>query len=157
PPRAGVGAGPASEFSTREECIRASQDHQASLLRLAIERLRALKFTPCGGVLVFQLVDPFPGITPAVVDHARRKKRAYRVLAEATEPAAVLAEPILRFQADGVYRLFAELEAADGVLATVDQRFAVGSAEASGRVRQDAGPADLRVEAPAGAQPARLR
>ena len=244
PPRAGVGAGPASEFSSREECIRASQDHQASLLRLAIERLRALKFTPCGGVLVFQLVDPFPGITPAVVDHARRKKRAYRVVAEAfrpvlliaealeseartdafltrvrrgrplrlrllcvnddparrgparlrwrvtreragmlpwwqrvrgrlhrhrfrgqepvelplaTEPAAVLAEPILRFQADGVYRLFAELEAADGVLATVDQRFAVGSAAASGRVRQDAGPADLRVEAPAGAQPARLR
>ena len=236
------GVEPPSAFLTRDACIRASQEHQAHLLRIAIERLRALKFAPCGGVLVFQLVDCFPGITAAIVDHARRPKRAYRAVSEAlrpvvliaealegeartdaflarvprgrplrlrllcvnddpsrrgpvrlrwrvtreragvlpwwqrlrgrlarrgfrgqevvelplaTEPAAVVAEPILRFQADGVYRLSAELEAQDGTLATLDRRFAVGVAPSPSNQARDADPDLAAAGAGAAALPLR--
>jgi beta-mannosidase len=208
------GIGPPSAHPSREAYIRASQEYQAHLLRFAIQRFRALKFSPCGGVLIFQLVDCFPGIGWAILDHARRPKRAFRAVAEAfapvlliaelpeadvrtdglllrlprgralrlrlvcvnddpltsgparlrwriareragatpwwqrlkgrlarrrfrgqelielpspAEPAVVLAEPVLRFQANGVYRLSAELEARGQVLARLDQRFAVGA------------------------------
>lgn len=212
---AGLGLPPLSTFLSRDACIGASQDAQALRLRAAIERLRAAKFAPCGGVLVDQLVDAFPGISPAILDHARRPKRAYRAVLEAlrpvvliaepadrslraegsvillprgrplrlrllcvnddpgrrgmgrlrwritreragalpwwqrvrgrlttrrfsgqetvelplaTEAAVIVAEPMLRFQADGFYRLSAELEAGGATLATLEQRFKVGAA-----------------------------
>jgi beta-mannosidase len=207
------GVGPPSAHSSREAYIRLTQDYQALVLRYAIERLRSLKLSPCGGVLVFQLVDCFPGLTPAILDHARRPKRAYHAVAQAfaatilvadlpagdagieglllclpkgrvhrfriicvnddpgrggrarlhwrltreqggpitwvrrmaaglrrqptagtetimlpgaMEPAMVVAEPVLRLNASGLYRLSAELELQGTVIAQLDQRFLVG-------------------------------
>jgi len=208
------GIGPPSAHVSRDAYIRASQDYQAHLLRFAIERFRRQKFAPCGGVLLFQLVDCFPGISWSILDHARRAKRAYRTVTEAMAPivlvadlppggvdgllqriardrpnrfrivcvnddphqrgrarlrwsvvregargvpwwrrlragfarrrfhgqalvelpdstqiAAVLAEPVLRLRAEGLYRLVAELEADAGVVARLEQPFLVGAPE----------------------------
>ncbi len=226
--RSGVGA--PSAHPSREAYIRAGQEYQAHLLRFAIERFRRLKFSPCGGVLIFQLVDCFPGITWAILDHARRPKRAYRAVAEAfaplllvadlperesaveglllrlprgrphrlrivcvnddphqqgaarlrwrvvrerawrsawwrriqgrfarrrfrgqetveiptaSDPAAILAEPVLRFHADGLYRLSAQLEVAGTVVAQLEQRFVVGApALPAARVSEDPEPVE---------------
>lgn len=86
----GVGA-PGAQ-SSREGYIRLTQEYQAHVLRYAIERFRRLKLAPCGGVLVRQLVDSFPGITPAIVDHARRPKRAYHAVAQAFAPTVLIAD-----------------------------------------------------------------
>ncbi len=221
------GIGPPSKHPSREAYIRASQDYQAHLLRFAIERFRRQKFAICGGVLIFQLVDGFPGITWAIVDHARRPKRAYRAVAEAfaplllvadlpsehtavdglllrlprarphhlrivcvnddpalrgparlhwrivreharqipwwrrvrghfakhrfrgeesielpgsEDPAVVLAEPVVRLHADGLYRLSAELEMAGQVVAQLEQRFLVGDPAASESAVSEAEP-----------------
>ncbi len=207
------GVGPPSAYPTRDAYIGASQEYQAHLLRFAIDRLRRQKFAHCGGVLISQLVDPFPAISSAVVDHARRPKRAYRTVADAfapllltvdlpeaetavdglfirlprgrlhhlrilcvnddparggparlrwrvqrerardipwwravrgwltrrrfkghewvvipdqDDPAAILAEPLVRFHADGLYRISAELEVGDATVALMEQRFLVG-------------------------------
>jgi hypothetical protein len=207
------GIGPPSAHPSREAMVRTSQEYQAHLLRFAIDRLRRQKFAHCGGVLLFQLVDNFPAITAAIVDHARRPKRAYRAVADAfaplfltvdlpenqaavdglllrlprgrlqhlrivcvnddpqrhgparlrwriqrerayktsifrevrgwfakrrfrgqdritipdqLDPAAVIAEPVVRLHADGVYRVTAELEVSGQVIAQMEQRFLVG-------------------------------
>lgn len=82
---------PASHPS-RDGCIRASQEYQAHLLRFAIDRWRREKFLPCGGVLISQLVDAFPAISAAVLDHSRRPKRAFRTIAEAFAPLYLTVE-----------------------------------------------------------------
>ncbi|HET9847398.1 MAG TPA: glycoside hydrolase family 2 TIM barrel-domain containing protein [Candidatus Dormibacteraeota bacterium] len=202
-----------SAHPSRDACIRASQEYQAHLLRFAIERWRREKFAHCGGVLIAQLVDGFPAISAAVLDHARRAKRAYRSVAEAfaplflavdlpendadvdglllrlprgrlqylrivcvnddparhgrarlrwriqrerayqsswwrelrawfakrrfsghdsitipdqVDPAAVIAEPVVRLHADGLYRISAELDISGDVIAQMEQRFLVG-------------------------------
>jgi beta-mannosidase len=207
------GIGPPSTHPSRDACVRASQEYQAHLLRFAIDRFRRQKFAHCGGVLLFQLVDNFPAISSAIVDHARRPKRAYRAVADAfaplfltidlpeneaavdglllrlprgrlqhlrivcvnddpdrhgrarlrwriererahetswwrevrgwfakrrfrgqdwitipdqLDPAAVIAEPVVRLHADGVYRVAAELEVSGQVIAQMEQRFLVG-------------------------------
>ena len=78
--------GSPSSHPSRDGCIRASQEYQAHLLRFAIDRWRREKFAACGGVLISQLVDGFPAISAAVLDHARRPKRAFRTIAEAFAP-----------------------------------------------------------------------
>ncbi|HVH64529.1 MAG TPA: glycoside hydrolase family 2 TIM barrel-domain containing protein [Candidatus Acidoferrum sp.] len=210
---AASGIGPPSTHPSRDACIRASQEYQAHLLRFAIERWRREKFAHCGGVLIAQLVDSFPAISMAVLDHARRAKRAYRAVADAfaplfltidlpendadvdglllrlprgrlqylrivcvnddparqgharlrwriqrerayqsswwrevrawfakrrfsgqdwitipdqLDPASVIAEPVVRLHADGLYRIRAELEVAGEVIAEMEQRFLVG-------------------------------
>jgi beta-mannosidase len=231
--RSGIGL--PSSHPSRDACIRASQEYQAHLLRFAIERFRAQKFADCGGVLVFQLVDGFPGVTKSILDHARRPKRAYHAVREAfapvllvaelpedeaeadgllirlprgrpaclrvvcinddpnrhgvaqlrwrvsrrggpglswwrrlrarfarrrfrgetrielpesTEPASVIAEPVLRLQADGLYRLTAELESKGELIATLDQPFLVGDPPRRGR-RLNEAPEPEVVLAPA--------
>jgi beta-mannosidase len=207
------GIGPPSAHPSRDAMVRTSQEYQAHLLRFAIDRLRRQKFAHCGGVLIFQLVDSFPAITSAIVDHARRPKRAFRAVADAftplflsvdlpeneaavdglllrlprgrlqhlrivlvnddpgqhgrarlrwriqreraykssfwrevrgwfakrrfrgqdwitipdqLDPAAVIAEPVVRLHADGVYRVTAELDVAGRVVAQMECRFLVG-------------------------------
>ncbi len=207
------GIGPPSAHPSREACVRASQEYQAHLLRFAIDRFRRQKFAHCGGVLLFQLVDSFPAITAAIVDQARRPKRAYRTIADAftplfltvdlpenqaavdglllrlprgrlqhlhivcvnddpgrhgrarlrwriqrerahdtswwrevrgwfakrrfrgqdwitipdqLDPAAVVAEPVVRLHADGVYRVTAELDVSGEIIAQMEHRFLVG-------------------------------
>jgi beta-mannosidase len=218
------GIGAPSAHPSRDACIRASQEYQAHLLRVAIDRFRRQKFAHCGGVLVDKLVDPFPAISGSILDHGRRPKRAYRAVSDAfrpvfltvdlpeddvaidglllrlprgrlqhlriicvnddpdcggrarlrwriererayqtswwrelrgwfarrrfrgqewitipdqLDPAAVLAEPVVRLHADGVYRVMAELESGGKILARLEERFLVGD---PGR-RVSAGPA----------------
>jgi len=163
--------------------------------------------------LLFQLVDSFPAITAAIVDQARRPKRAYRTVGDVfaplyltvdlpenqaaidglvlrlprgrlqhlrivcinddpgrhgrarlrwriererahetslwrevrgwfakrrfrgqdwvtipdqVDPAMVVAEPVVRLHADGVYRVSAELDVSGQVIAQFEQRFLVG-------------------------------
>jgi beta-mannosidase len=207
------GIGPPSAHPSRDAYVRAGQEYQAHLLRFAIDRFRRQKFAHCGGVLLFQLVDSFPAITAAIVDQARRPKRAYRTVGDAfaplyltvdlpenqaavdglmlrlprgrlqhlrivcinddpgrhgrarlrwriererahetsvwrevrgwfakrrfrgqdwvtipdqVDPAMVLAEPVVRLHADGVYRITAELDVSGQVIAQMEQRFLVG-------------------------------
>jgi hypothetical protein len=63
------------------------------------------------------------------------------------DPAAIIAEPVLRLHADGVYRVSAELEVSGQVIAQMEHRFLVGdpprpserlSADQSGRLAQRA-------------------
>ena len=202
-----------STHPSRDACIRASQEYQAHLLRFAIDRWRREKFAHCGGVLVAQLVDSFPAISGAIIDQARRPKRAFRGVADAfaplyltvdlpendaaidglllrlprgrlhylrivcvnddrnrqgrarlrwriererayqsawwreirawfarrrfsgqelvtipdqLDPAAVIAEPVVRLHADGLYRVSAQLEVSGQVIAEMEQRFLVG-------------------------------
>jgi beta-mannosidase len=87
-----TGLAPASSHPSRDAFIRASQEYQAHLLHFAIDRWRRQKFAHCGGVLVSQFVDSFPGIGMAIVDHARRPKRAFRSVADAFAPLYLTAD-----------------------------------------------------------------
>ncbi|HEX3628967.1 MAG TPA: glycoside hydrolase family 2 TIM barrel-domain containing protein [Candidatus Dormibacteraeota bacterium] len=78
--------GAPSSHPSRDGCIRASQEYQAHVLGFAIDRWRREKFAHCGGVLITQLVDAFPAISAAVLDQARRPKRAFRTVADAFAP-----------------------------------------------------------------------
>lgn len=86
------GVGPPEAYPTREAYIAASQEYQAVLCRFATQRFRLQKFERCGGALVFQLVDCFPGITWSLLDYARRPKAAYFAMREAFAPALVIAD-----------------------------------------------------------------
>lgn len=60
--------------------IRASQRAQAQGLQIAIEHYRRRKAQGCGGVLVWQLNEPWPAISWALVDFYRKTKPAYEVV-----------------------------------------------------------------------------
>ena len=216
---AGSGVGPPSAHLSRDGYIGASQEFQAGYLRSAVLRARRHKFGHCGGILLAPFVDPFPAISTAIVDHARRPKRAFRAVSDAfapllltadlpdeaegenpvpllgrgrpyrlrlvivnddpdcqgrarlrwrvdrergpqsgwwrsvrgwfarhrfrgqqwvtipdqTEPAAVVAEPLIRLHADGLYRVSAELEVNGGRVAVMDERFLVSAPPPRGR------------------------
>jgi beta-mannosidase len=207
------GVGPPSVHVTRDAYIAAGQEFQASYMRSVALAARRRKFAHCGGILFAPFVDPFPAISSAIIDHARRPKRAYRALSDAfapllltvdlpdeaegdrdlsvprlgrgrpyrlrllvvnddpqlqgaarlrwrverergpqsgwwhstrgwfarhrfrgqqwvtipeqTEPAAVVAEPLIRLHADGLYRLSAELDLDGQRVAVMDERFVV--------------------------------
>lgn len=72
----------------------ATQQYQAELVRRQVETLRRLRFRPCGGFTVAAFADPSPAVSPAVLDHRRRPKPAYRALAAACAPVAVVADPL---------------------------------------------------------------
>jgi beta-mannosidase len=70
------------------------QARQAELVRSHVETLRRLKYRPCGGFTAFSLTEPVPGVTAAVVDHARRPKPGLAALREACAPVlAVIDRP----------------------------------------------------------------
>ena len=72
----------------------AGQEYQAQLLGYAIDQLRKRKFEPCWGALVYQLVDPFPGVGFGLVDSARVPKAALEVVRDAFAPARVIVDPV---------------------------------------------------------------
>ena len=87
---------------------------------------------------------------------ARRRFRGHDwvIIPDQLDPAAVLAEPVVRLHADGLYRLTAELESRGEVIVAMEQRFLVGdparpserlSATPSGRLA----PRDREVLVPA--------
>ena len=229
------GVGPPSAHISRDAYIGAGQEFQAGFLRSAVLRARRHKFAHCGGILIAPFVDPFPAISPAIVDHARRPKRAYRAVSDAfapllltvdlpdesgsdspfpqlgrgrpyrlrllivnddpechgvarlrwqvdrergpqsgwwraargwfarrrfrgqlwvtipdqTEPAAVVAEPLIRLHADGLYRLSAELDLNGRRLALMDERFLVSEPPARERRISEGRVARLPFDRPA--------
>jgi beta-mannosidase len=88
------GAGLPEEHRSLEEFVAAGQEYQAQLLGYAIDQLRKRKFEPCWGALVYQLVDPFPGVGFGLVDSARVPKSALEVVREAFAPARVIIDPV---------------------------------------------------------------
>src|SRR5262249_42650768 len=82
------GAGLPEDHGSLEEFVAAGQEYQAQLLGYAIDQLRKRKFEPCWGALVYQLVDPFPGIGFGLADSARVPRTAMEVVREAVAPRA---------------------------------------------------------------------
>jgi beta-mannosidase len=69
--------------------IQASQRAQAQGLQLAIEHYRRRKAQGCGGVLVWQLNEPWPAISWALIDFYRKAKPAYEVVRRIFHPLLV--------------------------------------------------------------------
>jgi beta-mannosidase len=67
----------AADRGSLDEFILASSEAQARGLQLAIEHYRRRKAQGCGGVLVWQLNEPWPAISWALVDYRRQCKPAY--------------------------------------------------------------------------------
>jgi beta-mannosidase len=69
--------------------VEASQRAQAHGLQMAIEHYRRRKADGCGGALVWQLNEPWPAISWALLDHARRPKPAYETVKRLFNPLLV--------------------------------------------------------------------
>ena len=88
------GAGTPGEYGSLRDYVESGQEYQAYLLGYAIDQLRKRKFEPCWGALVFQLVDPFPGIGFGLLDSARVPRPAFEVVREAFAPVRVIIDPV---------------------------------------------------------------
>ena len=83
-----------------ETFIEASQRAQAHGLQIAIEHYRRRKAEGCGGALVWQLNEPWPAISWALLDVHRQPKEAYHAVQRAFQPLLVsLTYPLRRYQA----------------------------------------------------------
>ena len=76
--------------------VQASQRAQAHGLQIAIEHYRRLKARGCGGVLVWQLNEPWPAISWALIDFDREPKPAYNRVRRLFDPLLISAEYDLR-------------------------------------------------------------
>ncbi|HKA10576.1 MAG TPA: glycoside hydrolase family 2 TIM barrel-domain containing protein [Candidatus Dormibacteraeota bacterium] len=88
------GAGVPEDHASLEDFVHGGQEYQAQLLGYAIDQLRKRKFEPCWGALVYQLVDPFPGVGFGLADSARVPKAALEVVQEAFAPVRVIIDPV---------------------------------------------------------------
>ena len=88
------GAGAPSEHETLQQYVELAQEYQAYLLGYAIDQLRKRKFEPCWGALLYQLVDPFPGIGFGLLDSSRVPRVAYEVVREAFALTRVIIDPV---------------------------------------------------------------
>jgi beta-mannosidase len=79
-----------------EAFVRASQRAQAEGLQIAIEHYRRRKAGGCGGALVWQLNEPWPAISWALLDFRRQPKDAYHAVQRAFQPLLVSLEYPLR-------------------------------------------------------------
>jgi beta-mannosidase len=75
--------------STLEAFVQASQRAQAHGLQLAIEHYRRRKARGCGGVLIWQLNEPWPAVSWALIDSFRQPKPAYDTVRRLLEPVLV--------------------------------------------------------------------
>jgi beta-mannosidase len=76
-------------FTDLHDLIEASQDHQISVNRAYIDRLRYQKYRPTGGVLAFSFHDPNPAVQWSVIDYWRVPKRSYYHMQRAFHPQYV--------------------------------------------------------------------
>jgi beta-mannosidase len=83
---------PPGDFATLDDWREATQAYQGTVIRHHIETLRRLKYRPTGGFCQFSLADSAPGVTWAVVDHARVAKTGFAALAAACAPVIVVAD-----------------------------------------------------------------
>jgi beta-mannosidase len=89
----------AGQEPTLERFVQASQRAQAHGLQIAIEHYRRRKANGCGGVLVWQLNEPWPAISWALLDYYRQPKLAYETVRRLFHPLLLSAEyPLQRFQ-----------------------------------------------------------
>jgi beta-mannosidase len=86
---------------TPEAFIRASQQAQAHGLQVAIEHFRRRKAAGCGGVLVWQLNEPWPAISWSLVDHYRQPKPAFETVQRLFRPVLVSLDYPLKEYAAG--------------------------------------------------------
>jgi beta-mannosidase len=75
-----------------EAFVDASQQAQAHGLQIAIEHYRRRKAAGCGGVLIWQLNEPWPAISWALVDFFHRPKPAYEAVKRVLRPILVSIE-----------------------------------------------------------------
>jgi len=80
--------------------VQASQRAQSHALQIAIEHHRRRKAQGGGGVLVWQLNEPWPAISWALVDQARQPKPAYETVKRLFSPILLSLDfPLRRYQA----------------------------------------------------------
>jgi beta-mannosidase len=72
-----------------EEFVASSQQYQADLLKLALERFRRAKYRPVGSIFQFMFMDCWPAVTWSVLSYERRPKAGYYVLRAAYQPVLV--------------------------------------------------------------------
>lgn len=85
---------PPSMFETFEEWAEATRRYQAHIVKVQIEALRRLKYSPTGGFSLHLLADGQPAISSAVLGHDRRPKPAFQALVDACRPVIVTADPL---------------------------------------------------------------
>lgn len=86
----------ASGEVTLESFVLACQRAQANGLQIAIEHFRRQKANGNGGILVWQLNEPWPAISWALVDHYLQAKPAYEVVQRLFSPILVSLEYTLQ-------------------------------------------------------------
>jgi beta-mannosidase len=84
-----------------EAFVEASQRAQAQGLQIAVEHYRRQKSRGCGGALVWQLNEPWPAISWALVDFYRQPKDGYYAVQRAFQPLLVSLEYPLRHYQEG--------------------------------------------------------
>ncbi|MFN2227809.1 MAG: glycosyl hydrolase 2 galactose-binding domain-containing protein, partial [Anaerolineae bacterium] len=83
-----------------ETFVCAAQQAQAHGMQVAVEHYRRLKARGCGGALVWQLNEPWPAVSWALLDFYRRPKPAYEAVRRAMSPVLVSLEyPLRHYQA----------------------------------------------------------
>ncbi len=83
---------PPTPYATFDEWRQATQRYQAHLLRLQIETLRRLKYSPTGGFALTMLNDSAPSVSWSLLDHNREPKLAHQAVVDACRPLIVIAE-----------------------------------------------------------------
>ena len=73
--------------------IAATQRHQAEVNYYYIDRIRARKFQPGGGVVAFSFHDANPAVTWSLIDYWRVPKSSYAEMKKAMSPVAAFAIP----------------------------------------------------------------
>jgi beta-mannosidase len=81
---------------TLDAFVNASQRAQAQGLQIAVEHYRRRKAAGCGGVLIWQLNEPWPAISWALIDFYRNPKPSYEVVKRLFSPVLVSVEYALR-------------------------------------------------------------
>jgi len=79
-----------------DDFCQASQRAQAHGLQIAIEHYRRRKAEGCGGALVWQLNEPWPAISWALIDFYREPKLAYDLVRRVFNPVLISANYALR-------------------------------------------------------------
>jgi beta-mannosidase len=75
--------------TTLDEFVEASQRAQAYGLRVAIEHYRRRKAHGVGGALVWQLNEPWPAISWAIIDHYGQPKPAFELVKRLFSPVLI--------------------------------------------------------------------
>jgi beta-mannosidase len=79
------------KFDTLAELVDASQEYQSRINQYYIDRIRARKYNPGGGLAPFMFTDSNPAILWSIVDYWRQPKASYYAMKKAFSPQYVFA------------------------------------------------------------------